>query len=133
MNWSTAISTHPEDSERLLSELVNSYLFKDIYALEGLKKTKILDNLVKALAMQIGSEVSLNELSGLTGTDRKTVENYIDLEKQLKTTLTSWKKTMLCFLFRLSAETCATKLKKAEKFIFTISESAMRLWGIFAE
>ena len=29
--------------------------------------------------MQIGSEVSLNELSGLTGTDRKTVENYIDL------------------------------------------------------
>lgn len=73
------IVTHPEDSERLLSELVNSYLFKDIYALEGLKKTKILDNLVKALAMQIGSEVSLNELSGLTGTDRKTVENYIDL------------------------------------------------------
>ena len=39
------IVTHPEDSERLLSELVNSYLFKDIYALEGLKKTKILDNL----------------------------------------------------------------------------------------
>ena len=117
------IVTHPEDSERLLSELVNSYLFKDIYALEGLKKTKILDNLVKALAMQIGSEVSLNELSGLTGTDRKTVENYIDLLE----------KTMLCFLFRLSAETCATKLKKAEKFIFTISESAMRLWGIFAE
>lgn len=73
------IVTHPEDSGRLLSELVGSYLFKDIYALEGLKKTKILDNLVKALAMQIGSEVSLNELAGLTGADRKTVGNYIDL------------------------------------------------------
>ena len=73
------ILTHPEDSERLLSELVNSYLFKDIYALEGLKRTKILDNLVKALAMQVGSEVNLNELSGLVGVDRKTVETYIDL------------------------------------------------------
>ena len=73
------IVTHPEDSERLLSELVNSYLFKDIYALEGLRRTKILDNLVKALAMQVGSEVSLNELAGLVGVDRKTVETYIDL------------------------------------------------------
>ena len=43
------------------------------------KKTKILDNLVKALAMQVGSEVSLNELASLTGADRKTVETYIDL------------------------------------------------------
>ena len=73
------ILTHPEDSERLLGELVNSYLFKDIYALEGLKRTKILDNLVKVLAMQIGSEVNLNELAGLIGVDRKTVETYIDL------------------------------------------------------
>jgi len=73
------ILTHPEDSERLLSELVNSYLFKDIFALEGLKRTKILDNLVKALAMQVGSEVNLNELAGLVGADRKTVETYIDL------------------------------------------------------
>ena len=73
------ILTHPEDSERLLGELVNSYLFKDIYALEGLKRTKILDNLVKALAMQVGSEVNLNELAGLIGADRKTVETYIDL------------------------------------------------------
>ena len=73
------ILTHPEDSVRLLSELVNSYLFKDIYALEGLRRTKILDNLVKALAMQVGSEVSLNELAGLVGVDRKTVETYIDL------------------------------------------------------
>lgn len=73
------IVTHPEDAERLLSELVNSYLFKDIYALEGLKKTRILDKLVRALAMQIGSEVNLNELAGLVGVDRKTVENYLDL------------------------------------------------------
>ena len=73
------ILTHPEDSGRLLSELVNSYLFKDIYALEGLRRAKTLDNLVKALAMQVGSEVSLNELAGLVGVDRKTVETYIDL------------------------------------------------------
>lgn len=73
------IVTHPEDCERRLSELVNSYLYKDIYVFEGLKRTKILDNLVKALAMQVGSEVNLNELAGLTGIDRKTVEKYLDL------------------------------------------------------
>lgn len=102
------IVTHPEDSGRLLSELVGSYLFKDIYALEGLKKTKILDNLVKALAMQIGSEVSLNELAGLTGADRKTVENYIDLLE----------KTYVVFSLSTYSSNLRNEIKKGRKIYF---------------
>ena len=102
------IVTHPEDSGRLLSELVGSYLFKDIYALEGLKKTKILDNLVKALSMQIGSEVSLNELAGLTGADRKTVENYIDLLE----------KTYVVFSLSTYSSNLRNEIKKGRKIYF---------------
>ena len=102
------IVTHPEDSERRLSELVNSYLFKDIYALDGLKRTKILDNLVKALAMQIGSEVNLNELAGLTGADRKTVENYIDLLE----------KTYVVFSLPAFSGNMRNEIKKGRKIYF---------------
>lgn len=102
------IVTHPEDSARLLSELVGSYLFKDIYALDGLKKTKILDNLVKALAMQVGSEVSLNELASLTGADRKTVETYIDLLE----------KTYVVFSLPAYSGNLRNEIKKGKKIYF---------------
>lgn len=102
------IVTHLEDSARLLSELVGSYLFKDIYALDGLKKTKILDNLVKALAMQVGSEVSLNELASLTGADRKTVETYIDLLE----------KTYVVFSLGAYSGNLRNEIKKGKKIYF---------------
>lgn len=73
------VVAHPEEEPYLLSEIAGSYLFKDIYALDGLKKTSALDRLVRALAFQIGSEVSLGELAGLAGMDVKTVDRYIDL------------------------------------------------------
>ncbi|MFA6661340.1 MAG: ATP-binding protein [Bacilli bacterium] len=73
------VVAHPGDEQQRLSELAGSYLFKDIYALDGLRRTSILDKLIRALAMQIGSEVNYHELAGLTGTDGKTVERYIDL------------------------------------------------------
>lgn len=70
---------HPGDEPQRLNELAGSYLFKDIYALEGLRRTSILDKLIQALAMQIGSEVNCNELAGLIGTDSKTIARYLDL------------------------------------------------------
>ncbi len=73
------IINNPGDEEIRLGELAGSYLFKDIYALDGLRRTSILDKLIRSLAMQIGSEVNYNELAGLTGADNKTVERYIDL------------------------------------------------------
>jgi len=64
---------------KLLQELVDSYLFKDILSLEQIKNSRILLDLVKLLAFQIGSEVSLSELSGKLKIDVKTVDRYLDL------------------------------------------------------
>ena len=73
------VVAHPGEEQALLSEITGSYLFKDIYALDGLRKTSSLDRLVRALSFQIGSEVSMGELAGLVGMDVKTVDRYIDL------------------------------------------------------
>lgn len=63
----------------VLNELVSSYLLKDILSLEKVKGSQILLNLLKLLAFQAGSEVSLNELSNSLGIDVKTVGRYLDL------------------------------------------------------
>jgi len=66
----------------LLKQLVNSYLYKDILAYSGIRKPEVIEKLLKALALQIGNEVSYNELSQLIGIDKNTVSNYIDLLQQ---------------------------------------------------
>ena len=67
------------DAKRILISLTNNYLYKDLFAYKGIKKPELLQKLVRALALQLGSEVSYNELSNLLGVDKETVENYIDL------------------------------------------------------
>lgn len=67
------------DKIDLLKELTSSYLYKDILEFQKVKNSAVIANLLKALAFQVGSEVSYNELSGLIGIDKKTVEHYIDL------------------------------------------------------
>lgn len=68
-----------QEKIRLIEELVNSYVLKDILSLEKVKGPKILLDLLKLLAFQVGSEVSLNELSSNLGIDIKTVARYLDL------------------------------------------------------
>jgi predicted AAA+ superfamily ATPase len=63
----------------VLKLLSDSYLFKDILMLDAVKKPEKLVKLLQALAFQIGSEVSYNEIGNLIGLDSKTVENYINL------------------------------------------------------
>ncbi len=63
----------------VLTELVDSYLYKDVLELSGIRKPEILKNLTRALAWQVGSEVSLNELSQTVNADKNTVAHYIDL------------------------------------------------------
>jgi len=75
------LSSSGEEKEAL-NELMNSYLFKDILALSGIKKPQVLEKLVRALAFQIGSEVSFNELAQLVGVDKNTVSSYMDLLEQ---------------------------------------------------
>lgn len=74
------IAGKAEDEARfLLDNLTSNYLFRDILALEQLRKPAILVNLLRLLAFQTGSEVSVNELSVNLGLSRKTVEHYIDV------------------------------------------------------
>lgn len=65
--------------EKVLMELAESYLYKDILEMEGIRKSSVLQKLLVALALQVGSEVSYNELSKTVGVDNKTVEKYIDI------------------------------------------------------
>ncbi|MDE7378359.1 MAG: ATP-binding protein [Paraprevotella sp.] len=70
------------DERITLKELSESYLYKDVLALDSINKPDKLVRLLKALALQIGSQVSYNEIGSLVGLDSKTVERYIDvLEK----------------------------------------------------
>ena len=67
------------DKKKVLEELVGSYLLKDILELEKVKSSKILLDLLRLLAFQVGSEVSLSELARQLGIDSKTVARYLDL------------------------------------------------------
>ncbi len=67
-------------SERqLLNELTSSYLYKDILAYGNIQKPDVLEKIVSALAFQVGSEVSYNEIAQLVGVDKNTVAHYIYL------------------------------------------------------
>jgi len=63
----------------LLKLLAGSYLYKDLLMLEQVKKPLILEKLLKALALQIGSEISYHEIGQTIGSDSKTIDKYIDL------------------------------------------------------
>lgn len=63
----------------IISEIANSYLLKDLLVFERVKSSRILLDLLKLLAFQLGSEVSLNELATQLSIDVKTVQRYLDL------------------------------------------------------
>ncbi len=68
-----------DKKQKVLLQLAGSYLYKDVLELVNIKKPDLLMKLLHALALQMGSEVSYNELSKILGVDRMTVVNYIDL------------------------------------------------------
>lgn len=63
----------------VLAEITQSYLYQDILAHQNILHPEILEKLLRALALQIGQEVSYNELAGTVGVSRQTVERYIEL------------------------------------------------------
>jgi len=65
--------------ERVIKAIANSYLLKDLLEFEGIKNAKVIVNILKLLAFQIGSEVSTKEIASNVGIDYKTVMKYLDL------------------------------------------------------
>ena len=67
------------EAAQIINEIAESYLYRDVLEYQTLKKPELLEKLLKALALQVGHEVSYTELSGLLGVDKITVEKYVNL------------------------------------------------------
>jgi len=93
---------------KLLKLLAGSYLYKDLLMLEQIKKPVVLEKLLKALALQLGSEVSYNELAQLIGIDKQTVEKYIDLLE----------KAFVIFRLPAFSRNVRNEIKKSKKIYF---------------
>jgi predicted AAA+ superfamily ATPase len=88
--------------------LTESYLYKDIFSLGLVKKPLQLEKLVQALALQIGNEVSYNELGQLIGADNETVERYVDLLER----------SYVIFRLQSLSRNLRNELKKSKKIYF---------------
>ena len=102
------IINHADEAKELLMNITNSYLYKDLLAINEIRRPVLLEKLLIALALQTGNEVSYNEVAQTIGTDNKTVEKYIDLLEK-------------CYvIFRLNAfnRNLRTELKKGKKIYF---------------
>lgn len=73
------VLNNPGDEIPILRNLVSSYLYKDILSFADLRKPEVLDKLVQALALQVGSEVSYSELAQIVNVDKNTISKYIDI------------------------------------------------------
>jgi hypothetical protein len=73
------VINNPGEEKEILKQLSDSFLYKDLLAFQGVRRPDLIVNLLKALALQLGNEVSYNELSRLLQVDKKTVSSYIDL------------------------------------------------------
>lgn len=102
------IVTSPGNEIVLLKNLAGSYLYKDILSFGLIKKPVILDKLLKALALQVGSEVSYFELSQMVGADKETVERYIDLLE----------KAFIIFRLNAFSRNVRNEIKKGKKIYF---------------
>ncbi len=69
--------------ERILNELVSSYLYKDVLALDKIKSPDLLRDIARMIALQTGNEVSLGEIASALKTDAKTVGRYLDLLEKM--------------------------------------------------
>lgn len=102
------VLNHSLNAKEILMNIAESYLYKDLLALESIRKPALLEKLLIALALQISNEVSYDEIVQTIGSDTKTVEKYIDLLEK-------------CYIvFRLNAfsRNLRTELKKSKKIYF---------------
>jgi len=102
------VINNPGEEVEVLQHLVTSYLYRDILAYAGIRKPTVLDNLVQALALQVGSEVNYNELSQLLGIDRNTIIKYIDILE----------KGYVLFRLRSYSRNVRNEIKKSRKIYF---------------
>lgn len=76
-----AVLTETDEAraESLIREISGSYLFKDVFSFQDLRKPELLTRLLQLLAFQIGQEVSYQELARTAGVDQTVVQRYVHL------------------------------------------------------
>ncbi len=95
-------------TEKRLAELSESYLYKDLLTNETIRRSDLLEKILKALSFQCGSEVSFKEIGDLVGAESKTVARYVELLK----------KVFVIFEVPSYARNLRNELKKSKKFYF---------------
>jgi predicted AAA+ superfamily ATPase len=102
------IVTNPADARELVRLLATSYLYRDIHMLDTINNAGLFERILKALALQIGSEVSYNELSRLLGADKNTIEKYL------------WVLEQAFVIFKLPSfgGNMRTEIRKGKKYYF---------------
>ena len=102
------VQKEPPQAQKILSDLSDGLMYKDLLTLDQIKKPSLLVKLLQALALQMGSEVRYLEVAQLIGADPLTVEKYIDLLEQS------------FVLFRLPSfnRNARTEIKKGRKIYF---------------
>lgn len=94
--------------QKVLQELTESYLYKDILALATIRKPELLEGLLQALALQVGNEVSYNELAQLLQVDKTTIITYLDLLE----------KAFIIFRLRSFSRNMRNEIKNNRKIYF---------------
>ncbi len=102
------VITNPGDEKSVLKRLSDAYLYKDLLNFEKLKKSSVIVKLLQALALQLGNEVSYNEIGQIIGIDNQTVERYVDLLE----------KAYIIFRLQSFNRNIRTELKKSRKIYF---------------
>jgi predicted AAA+ superfamily ATPase len=102
------VINNPGNEPEILKNLVSSYLYKDVFNYQDIRKPEFIDRLLEALALQVASEVSFNELARLLGTDPHTVERYVNLLE----------KAFITFRLRSYSRNARNELRKSRKIYF---------------
>lgn len=99
---------NPSDEITILNELSQSYLYKDLFSYQEIRKPDVLPRLLEALALQLGSEVVYHELAQTVGVDSTTIRRYIDLLE----------KAFVIFSLKSWSRNIRNELKKSQKIYF---------------
>ncbi len=102
------VINNPGNEKQILSNLTSSYLYKDIFTFQEIRKPQLIDKLLQLLALQLASEVSYNELANNLQVNVRTVEKYIDLLE----------KTFVIFRLHSFSRNIRNELKKSKKVYF---------------
>ena len=97
-----------QEAQKQISLIASNYLFKDIFTFQEVRNPEVLTKLAQMLALQLGNEVSLEELSNNLGVSIETVERYIILLE----------KAFVIFRLPAFSRNLRTEIKKSRKIYF---------------